>query len=78
MREEEKTNMPREKEAYRDNLERLMERFPGKEVLSFKEVSQFTGMGYYALKDSGIPFNRTKGRHGFYWITIASLARWLC
>ena len=55
-----------------------MERFPGKEVLSFKEVSQFTGMGYYALKDSGIPFNRTKGRHGFYWITIASLARWLC
>ncbi len=25
--------MPREKESYRDNLERLMDRFPGKEIL---------------------------------------------
>ena len=34
--------MPREKESYRDNLERLMDRFPGKEILSFTEVSQYT------------------------------------
>ena len=38
--------MPREKESYRDNLERLMDRFPGKEILSLTEVSQYTGMGY--------------------------------
>ena len=42
--------MPREKESYRDNLERLMDRFPGKEILSLTEVSQYTGMGYRQLK----------------------------
>lgn len=53
--------MPREKESYRDNLERLMDRFPGKEILSFTEVSQYTGMGYRALMGSGIPLKRQMG-----------------
>ena len=30
--------MPREKEAYRDNLERIIERFPCKEILTYKDV----------------------------------------
>lgn len=36
--------MPREKELFRDNLERLDMAFPGKELLSQKDVSKFCGM----------------------------------
>ena len=66
--------MPREKESYRDNLERLMDRFPGKEILSFSEVSQYTGMGYRALMGSGIPLKKTKGKHGQYFISLRNTA----
>lgn len=69
--------MPREKESYRDNLERLMDRFPGKEILSFAEVSQYTGMGYRALMGSGIPLKKTNGKRGQYFISLPSFARWL-
>lgn len=33
--------MPREKESYRDNLEAIMTRFPGKEVLTLSDVLQY-------------------------------------
>ena len=33
-----------EKEAYRDNLERICEAFPGKELLTQKDVAGFVGM----------------------------------
>jgi len=36
--------MPREKELFRDNLERLDKFYPNKEVLNIKEVMQFTGL----------------------------------
>ena len=36
--------MPKEKESYRDNLERINAAFPNKEMLNKKEVSQFTGL----------------------------------
>lgn len=35
--------MPREKESYRDNLERIVTRFPNKELLNKKEVAEFIG-----------------------------------
>lgn len=38
--------MPREKPTFRDNLERLDQRFPNKELLSIKDVISFTGMCY--------------------------------
>ena len=69
--------MPREKEAYRDNLERIMDRFPGKEVLTLQDVGAFTGMGYRAIKSSGIPFKAVGGKRPSYIISIASFARWL-
>lgn len=47
--------MPREKESYRDNLEAVMTRFPGKEVLTLSDVLQYTGMGYRQLMSSDIP-----------------------
>ena len=36
--------MPREKECYRDNLQRLDERFPGKETLSMTEAASYIGI----------------------------------
>ena len=41
--------MPREKELFRDNLERLDAAFPNKEMLSQKEVSEFTGIGQWTI-----------------------------
>ena len=35
--------MPREKESYRDNLERIVARFPNKELLNKKDVAEFVG-----------------------------------
>lgn len=42
--------MPREKEAFRDNLERINEFHPNGELLNIGEVMQFTGLGYDAVK----------------------------
>lgn len=42
--------MPREKETYRLQLERLLERYKDKEILTYKEVSEYTGRSYRALK----------------------------
>lgn len=42
--------MPREKESYRDNLERVHERFPDKECLTISDVQAFTGFGYRHVK----------------------------
>lgn len=38
--------MPRELEYFRDNLERLNERFSDKEMLQKKDVIAFTGLCY--------------------------------
>lgn len=42
--------MPREKPAYRDNLERIKERFPDKELLSVSDVCEFCGKNYRTVK----------------------------
>ena len=39
-------NMPREKEAYRDNVERIKLMYPDKELLSRKEVCTFCKIDY--------------------------------
>lgn len=36
--------MPRERPAYRDNLQDILEFFGGKRVLSIQDVRQYTGM----------------------------------
>lgn len=59
--------MPREKEAYRDNLERLCEAFPTKELLSRGDVMRFTGLGYKCV-GKRYPFKQN-------YISKASLAR---
>ncbi len=62
--------MPREKEAYRDNLERIIEAFPGKEILSVTEVSRWMKKDPRTVKRV-FPFKDGLG------ISIATLARCL-
>lgn len=60
--------MSREKKAYRDNLELIMDMFPGKKVLTINEVVQYTGKNYRTVKKH-FPFIDGLG------ISIATLAR---
>lgn len=66
--------MAREKEAYRDNLERILEAFPGKEILTQKDIAGWLHMDprtvrqVFPMKGGG-----TKG--STCWISVASLAR---
>ena len=62
--------MAREKDTYRDNLERLMAAFPGKECLTPAEVSRFLRRDPRTVKKV-FPFKDHLG------ITIATLARYL-
>ena len=41
--------MPREKECFRDNLERLDEKFPDKETLSMSEAAAYIGISMTTL-----------------------------
>lgn len=59
-----------ENEFYRDNLSRILERFPGRELLNVKDVCLFTGMSYRTVKRR-FPFQNCR-------ITAATLARCLC
>lgn len=63
--------MPREKESYRDNLERIKERYPQKEMLTVSEVAAFTGLHRYTVKK--IFKFQTFGDNTY--ISAASLAR---
>ena len=42
--------MPREKELYRDYVERLDERFPDKEHLSVNDCVEFLGLNFRTVK----------------------------
>lgn len=58
--------MPKEKQSYRDNLERIIAFYPGKEMLNISEVSRFLGLSRYAVKRR-FKFNQN-------YISIAALA----
>lgn len=60
--------MPREKDSYRDNLERIKDAYPDKEMLSLKETADFIGLNYRTVKKM-FSFNR------FNKISVAMLAR---
>lgn len=59
--------MPREKPAYRDNLERIVGRFPNKEMLTVRDVSAFCGLDSRTAKKL-FEFNNN-------YISVAKLAR---
>ena len=58
--------MPREKEAYRQNIERIKEMYPDKEWLNIKEVCVFLGRDYQTVK------KRIKFNNNF--VSVAALA----
>jgi hypothetical protein len=59
--------MPREKQNFRAQLERIDEAFPDKEILNRKEVSAYTGICYNSVSKY---FTLNKGK-----ITKVELAR---
>lgn len=42
--------MPREKEGFRDNLVRLDEKFPDREIISLKDCARFLGIDTRTVK----------------------------
>lgn len=64
--------MPREKEGFRDQLESVLEAFPGGEVLSVADVCRYTGLDHRVVVKR-YPFS--KGLDGKRTITRTMLAR---
>lgn len=62
--------MAREKEAYRDNLERICAAFPNREVLTVAEVARYLGKDRRTLQ-KWLPFQKGIG------ISVVVLARHL-
>lgn len=70
--------MPSEKVNYRDQLARVLERFPDRELIPAKEAAEFVfgegahGRRLYELKTT--PCKRIKSS---WYVTPVALARWL-
>lgn len=75
--------MPREKEGFREQLARLDELFPGKEILSMNEVCKMLRADRHTLLlDKTFPVKKVGGTpgkefNGRYLIPKVGLARWL-
>ena len=67
----------REPDGYRQQLEYLAERYPGKEVLTIQEVCKIIGCHRQTLlADKSFPAKRI-GNKGKYYIPLVGLARWM-
>ena len=67
--------MPREKEDFHDNLDRVVTAFPGRELIPLKDVADWMGMNQRLLqKLSGFPVKKIQQR---YYVPAVGLARWL-
>lgn len=68
--------MPREKEGFREQLESLTTRFPGKEAIGLPECCAILCTHRdVLLSDKAFPAKKVGGK---YLIPIIALARWLC
>lgn len=68
--------MPREKEGFREQLQSLMERFPGKEAVGLEACCEMLDTDRrILLKDKTFPAKKVGGK---YMIPLVGLARWLC
>lgn len=69
-------HMPREKEGFREQLQSLMERFPGKEAVGLEACCEMLDTDRRVLlKDKTFPAKKVGGK---YMIPLVGLARWLC
>lgn len=74
--------MSREKEGFREQLERLDETFPGREVLKLEECCRYLGLYRRTLLgDKTFPARKTgeirNSMSGTYIVPKVALARWL-
>lgn len=70
--------MPKEVDGFREQLEHLAEQYPGKEVLTIKEVCKmFRCNRRKLLTDKTFPVKQFNGQ-GTYYIPIVGLAKWMC
>ena len=71
--------MPREKEGYRDQLERLSTRFPGRETIYIKEACEVIGLSRETLLlDKTFPAKKPGDKKdGRIVIPLVALARWM-
>lgn len=68
--------MPREKEGFREQLQRLTEMYPGREMISLPEACKVTGCYRRTLlQDKTFP---RKKMGNIYKIPLVALARWMC
>ena len=67
--------MPKEKEDFRTNLERISSAFPNQELIPLLEAAGFMGVDKRLLQgDKGFPLRKLGGR---YFVTAVGLARWM-
>lgn len=67
--------MPREKQDYQDNLNRVVMVFPNKEMIPLKDVAEWLGMNQRLLqKLNGFPVKKIQQR---YYVPAVGLAKWL-
>ena len=66
--------MAREKEAYRDNLERIITQFPDKEIITQKEIARWLHMDARTVKNA-FPMKGGGTQGATCWISVATLAR---
>lgn len=68
--------MPREKEGFRDQLESLVQRFPGREAIGISDCVDILGFDRRVLlADRTFPARKIGGK---YMVPLVALARWLC
>lgn len=71
----------REKIGFREQLQALMDRFPGRDVIDLKEAAQLLGCCTRTLReDTSFPvikIGKPKGS-GPCRVSLVELARWMC
>lgn len=75
---EEVNTVPREKEGFRDQLQNLMDRFPGREVIDLKEAAAMLEVCPRTLKvNKTFPAKKMGGKTAKYIVPLVGLARWM-
>lgn len=67
--------MAREKQDFRENLDRLIQRFPDREMIEVKEAAVIVGCDYRTLiRDQAFPTRQLGTR---YLVPLVGMARWM-
>ena len=72
-------NMPREKEDFREILQNLRDRFPGREAVFLKEAAEILGVSYRVLvNNKNFPKKKIGGgKTSQYVVSLVGFARWM-